>query len=538
MALSTKTVTGTLPGALLVVLWWQRGRLFVRRDVLPLIPLFVVGAAGGLLTAHWELAFNRSLGPEFDFTFVERILIAGRSVWFHLGKLFWPADLAFIYPRWQIDTAAWWSFAFPVGVALLAALAWSVRQRSRGPLAAWLFFGGTLFPVLGFFNLYTYRYSLVANHYQYLASLGIITLVAAVVTLGLTRRGPWRRPLGYAVCGVVLAALAATTWAESHQFANAETLYRTTIRRNPACWLAYNNLGNILVSRGRLTDAREVYEQALRLKPDLATSFNGLGMAWVGQGDLERGIESYRRAVALDPAYGEAFNNLGVALGRARLAEEAIRNYRESIRIDPGYATAHYNLANALARLGRFEEAEGHYRAALRIAPEMAFAHYYLGLTLLSQGKGTEAAGHFDATFRSKPDYYQGHYEVGNLHLQQGRLEEAIQSYRRALAIKPDYAEAHCNLGAALIRQDRVHEAIGHYREALRIRPDYAIAANNLGRALDQTGQAEAALALYQRALAIDPAYATARANLEEALRRQRAGTRQGDARAPGGERR
>ncbi len=179
LAIFSKTVTATLPGGLLVIFWWQRGRLSWKGDVLPLVPFFLLGAGGGMITAWWELKINNCVGPEFQFTLLERVLIAGRAIWFHLWKLCWPTKLTFIYPRWQIDVRAWWQYVFPLGVVALAIGLWSIRRWSRAPLAALLFFAGTLFPVLGFFNLYTFRYSLVANHYQYLASLGAITLAAA-----------------------------------------------------------------------------------------------------------------------------------------------------------------------------------------------------------------------------------------------------------------------------------------------------------------------------------------------------------------------
>ncbi len=144
LALASKTVTGTLPGALLVIFWWQRGKLSWKKDVLPLVPFFLLGAGMGMITAWWELEFNRCVGPDFEFTRVQRILIAGRGAWFHLWKLFWPANLTFIYPRWQIDSGAWRQYLYPLcGAALLAAL-WAIRRTTRAPLAALLFFGGTL----------------------------------------------------------------------------------------------------------------------------------------------------------------------------------------------------------------------------------------------------------------------------------------------------------------------------------------------------------------------------------------------------------
>ena len=192
MAVMSKTVTGTLPAAVLLVLWWQRGRLSWTKDVLPLAPLLVVGAGFGMITAWWELDVNRCTGPDFDFTPVERLLIAGRTAWFCCWKLFWPARLTFIYPRWHIDAHAAWQYVFPLSAAGVVVLAWSLRRWSRGPLVAVLYFGGTLVPVLGFFNLYTFRYSFVADHYQYLACLGMIALFSAAAALLLRRMAGWR----------------------------------------------------------------------------------------------------------------------------------------------------------------------------------------------------------------------------------------------------------------------------------------------------------------------------------------------------------
>jgi hypothetical protein len=165
-ALLTKSVTATLPAALLVVAWWQRGRLSWRGDVRPLLPWLIAGAAAGLYTAWFERTGIGAQGADFDLSFVERVLLAGRVVWFYLGKLLWPAELIFHYPRWSIDDTAAGQYLFPVAaLALLGGLAWGAR-RQRGPLAAALLFGGTLFPVLGFVNVYPFLFSYVADQFQ------------------------------------------------------------------------------------------------------------------------------------------------------------------------------------------------------------------------------------------------------------------------------------------------------------------------------------------------------------------------------------
>src|SRR5208283_3340836 len=244
-----KTVTATLPAALLVVFWWKRGRLDWRRDVLPLLPWFAVGMAAGLFSSWVERTYVGAKGAEFGLPLVGRALVAGRAIWFYAGKLVWPSGLNFVYPLWKVEPAVWWQWLFPLGVLALGASLWALRRWTRAPLAAFLFFVGSLFPVLGFVNLYGERYSWVWDHWQYLADLGPLALAGAGLAAG------WRRlPLGLRWMGPGLAAalslsLGALTWSHCGMFHDDETLYRTTIARNPGCWMAHNNLGLLLSER-------------------------------------------------------------------------------------------------------------------------------------------------------------------------------------------------------------------------------------------------------------------------------------------------
>ncbi len=186
-ALMTKTVTASLPAALLVVFWWKRGRIDFKRDVVPVLPWFIVAATSGLFTAWVERHIIGAAGSEYNLDALQRVMLAGRVICFYIYKMVWPANLIFTYPRWNVDASVWWQYGFDVALIALAGWFWSMRSRTRAPLAALLFFGGSLFPVLGFLDIYPFRYSYVADHFAYLAGLGLIVPAAALIATALDR---------------------------------------------------------------------------------------------------------------------------------------------------------------------------------------------------------------------------------------------------------------------------------------------------------------------------------------------------------------
>jgi len=552
LALLTKTVTATLPAALLVTFWWQRGRLTWRRDVRPLAPWFVLGAAAGALTAWVERAMVGAQGGEYQFTLIERCLIAGRVIWFYLGKLLWPANLSFIYPRWQISQSVWWQYLYPLGLVPLLAVLWLLRKRSRAPLAAMLFFGGSLFPVMGFFNVYPFRYSFVADHFQYLACIAIIALFSAGLA-SLAKRGNFR-PRSTAVVMMLFwgGVLVFPTWSQSRQYADGETLYRTTLSRNASCWMAHNNLGNALQRQGRLEEAVTHYNEAVRLKPDYAEAYNNLGDALHGLGRLEEAVASYKKALRLMPDLAGAYYNLGNALQESGRLEEAVAQYREALRHEPGlaeahgnlgaaleglgrleeavthlteavqlkpdYAIAYNNLGNALQQMGRFDEAVTQYKEALRLKPEYAEAYNNLGNALQGLGRFEEAMAQYKEVLRLKPDSAGACFNLGNAFQGLGRLEDAVTQYKEALRLEPNFAGAHYNLGNVFQQLSSYHESAAQYREVLKQAPGSAETHNSLGVALVRLGQLEEAAMHFKEALRLKPDYAAAQANLSRAL--------------------
>ena len=507
LALLTKTVTATLPGALLVILWWQHGRVEWRRDVRPLLPWFVLGASAGLFTAWAERTLIGAQGADFALTVVQRCLLAGRAIWFYAGKLVWPASLTFFYPRWVLDPGEWWQYLFPAGVLAVAIGLCVMARRHRGPLAGFLVFAGTLFPVLGFLNVYPFRYSYVADHFLYLASLGIIVPAASLLA---------RMPIGktgqIAIPVLLVAVLGVLTWRQSGMYRDDETLYRETLTRNPASWLAHNNLGNTLLEiPGGHAEAVAQFEAALALKPDYSEAHLSLGNALMEAGRLQSAIDQFEEAVRDDPQSDRAHCNLGNALMRApgRLPE-AIAQLQAALRIRPDSAEAHNGLGNGVLQShGRLEDAIAEYQTALRLDPRLAEAHNNLGRALAQlPGRMAEAVAQFEEAIRINPGYAGAHNNLGNaLSGLPGRLPEAIAEYQAAVRIRPDFATAHNNLGYALSRTPgRLEDAIAEYRAALRIEPDSVDAHYNLARALStMPGRIPDAIAEYEAVLRARP---------------------------------
>ena len=553
LALLSKSVTATLPAALLVVFWWQRGHLRWRKDVRPLLPFFVLGIGGGLVTAWLERTQIGAQGAAFQFTPVERCLIAGRAIWFYLGKLLWPANLIFSYPRWQISQHVWWQYLYPLAVVVLLFGLWRMRRQSRAPLAAMLFFIGTLFPALGFVNVFPFRYSLVADHFQYLASLGIIALFSAGA-VNLAKR--WSLgPAVAATAAVVLfgAPLSALTWAQSGQYANAETLYRTTIAGNPDCWMAYNNLGSLKLDGsiadvqeavaeiqtalrinpndaeahnnlgyawqrlGRFADAVGEHQEALRLKPDLTGAYNNLGAALLAIGRPDEAIAQYTEALRLQPNDAGIRANLGLALARAGRSDTAVALLSQAVTDHPDSADAHTNLGASLQKLGRLDQAVTEFREAVRLKPDFADAHTNLGAVFVSLGRMDEAAREFGEALRLSPGSAKVTDSLGYVALRLGHLDEAIARFKDAILFAPDYARAHYDLANAFEELGRHEEAIAEFKVTLQHQPDFADAHNDLGVALAELGRYAEAVTHFKEALRLKPDLADARENLAKA---------------------
>ena len=403
-ALLSKSVTATLPAAAAVILWWRDGTVR-RRSVIALLPFFLLGAASGLFTAWIEVNRVGAGGADWSLSLLERFLLAGRVPWFYLGKLLWPAELVFTYPRWDIragDPLAWLG---PAGILLAALALWRWRESlGRGPAAAGLYFLVTLGPVLGFLNVYPFRYSFVADHFQYLASLGPIALLSALLTQGRERLGLGARA-GMAGAGALLALLGLLTLRQGRIYRDEGALWRDTLAKNPGSWMAHNNLGHLLARQGKTGEAIRHYREALRLRPGHANALNNLGNALLRQGKVAEAEAALRRALAAEPGHPNARNNLSQALLAQGRLNEAVSELEDLIRREPRFAPAHANLGNALLLMGApMPKAVEHFTRALNLNPRLAEARFNLALLHTIQGGHAEAIALLREGLRHQPD--------------------------------------------------------------------------------------------------------------------------------------
>jgi tetratricopeptide (TPR) repeat protein len=502
-ALLAKTVTCTWPVVMIVLAWWRLGR-WPRQVAREMLPALALGGAAGVLTMWMERHHVGAVGADWNLTLPERLLVAGRVPWFYVRTLVLPVQLSFIYPRWTIDAAAAWQWAFPLcTAAALGLLLWQHRRLGTGALVAAVFFLVTLAPAAGFIPVYPMRYSFVADHFQYLASLGPLVVAAAL----LRRAGPLP-------AGAVVLLLAVLTHQRGHAFRDAETLWRDTIVKNPGASMPRLNLGLLLQQAGRLDEAIAEYRHALAAHPDEADLHDNLGVALAAQGHLDEAIGHWRRALALAPARAGTHGNLGNALAQQGDLGGAVAAYEAALRIEPTHADASNNLGNVLAMLGRADDAIARYQAALRYDPAFAQPHENLGRVYLALGRPADAERELRAALALAPTSVGTLQALARLLAGDGRLAEAQGLLGQAVALRPGDASLEHDLGGVLQSLGQTPAALAHLEAAVRLAPRDADFRNDLGVALATSGDAGGARAAFEEALRLAPGHPAAAANL------------------------
>jgi tetratricopeptide (TPR) repeat protein len=451
LALLAKTTACTLPAALLLILW-LKGMPINWRRLGPVAPFAAMCLGMGLLTVWWERHHQGTQGKMFEIGWVDRVLIASRAVWFYAGKLLWPVHLSFSYPRWTISASDPRAYFWVLATLGLAVLIWRLRRwAGRSVEVAAAYYGATLSPVLGFIMLYTFMYSFVADHYQYLACIGPIALAVAGMKVGLGRVTVWRPFLQPALGAVLLMALGVLTWQQCGMYADLETLWQTTICRNPDSWLAHHELGVAFNKKGLVDEALLQYEETLQINPRDEEAHVNLGNILMQRGRVDEAISHFQQAVEISPRYVQARNNLANAFLQEGKLDEAIFHFRQALQINPGYAKAHNNLGNALLQEGKVAEAMVHFQQAVQLEPLEPAAQNNLAWLLATCPQDSLRNGAKAVELAKRASELVGGQNPVVLHTlaaalaEAGHFPEAVETARHAM----DMAEERGNTGLA-----------------------------------------------------------------------------------------
>jgi tetratricopeptide (TPR) repeat protein len=369
LALLSKATACTQPAAMLLILW-IREEPIGRRRIAQVIPFLLLGTGMGLLIMFWEQFHIGTQGERFALSFAEALQVASRACWFYLEKLIWPTQLTFSYPRFEVDTRNPLLYGWLVAGGLLLATLWLLRRQiGRAPFAAAIFFIATLSPVLGFIPLYTFMYTFVADHYQYAASIGPIALLVGGAAYE-SRRWAVDRRISATMAVLLLGALGAATFDQSHIYEDRETLWRDTATKNPSSWIAQTNLGRHYLENERWEDAAEAYRVALQIRPETYRAHLGLANALWGLGRNEDMRQQYEQALLIEPDLLEVRQLLAASAWQRDEIETAIRHLKVMARLAPADSSTYVRLGRALERLDRPSQARAQYEHALAVDPD------------------------------------------------------------------------------------------------------------------------------------------------------------------------
>ena len=409
LALLSKTAVVPMPIVLLGLAWWQRGRIS-NLDVRRTLPFFGVAVLLGLVTI-WFQSHN-AIGSEVvrADSFWSRLAGAGWAVWFYLYKALLPVNLIFVYPKWQIDMTNLLSY---VPGLLVLASATVLFYFRNGWGKAWLlglgYFVVMLLPVLGFWDIYFMKYSLVADHWQYFAIIGPIGLVATGITRASDRLKKRNVFLVPAFSVILLLVLGVLTWRQTCTYSDIETLWMTTIAKNPVCELAHYNLGTFLEEKGQLDRAMTHYQEVIRLNQNNTDAYINRGNIYDKLGQHQLAIKDYNEAIRLKPDCAEAYFNRGCVYAELRQYQRTIENCNVSIRLKPDYVEAYFNRGSAYAELGQYRN----------------------------------AINDFDKIISMQKDYFPVYVNRGYAYAKLSQYQSAIENYNESIRLQPDYVPAY-----------------------------------------------------------------------------------------------
>jgi len=440
--LLAKPMLVTLPCALLLLDYWplerwrglRRGgwRLFWEKA--PMFALAAVSCAATILAQNRGGAVRAIQSIPIPWRLTNALVSFVAYVW----KSLWPAHLAVFYPHPGSTLKTWEVAGAGLAIGCVTLLAVHGRRRYAYAFMGWLWYLGTLLPVIGIIQVGSQA---MADRYTYLPQIGL--LIAGVWGVAaFTSKWRHRRAIRCVLAATCLTTLIFFTWFQVGHWRSSVALF----------------------------------EHALRVTANNPVAHNCLGAALYNQGDIEKAVTHYRAALRIKPDHVKAMTNLGVALAAQGRPGEALSLFNKALEIDPDSAEAHYNLGIALLGLRRDDEAARHLRAVLAARPDDASALNNLGVALARQGDLDGAIARYHQALELDPGFTLAHINLANALFNRGAIAKAIERYTVSLRLDPNNVDAHYNLGVALEKSGRIQDARSHWEEALRLDADHVAA--------------------------------------------------------------
>jgi len=446
-ALLSKSISVCFAFVPIIYKWWRNGRIGWR-DIRLAAPFFFIGLLSGLHTVYLEAHRVGARGHEFGLTLLDRLVLAGRILLFYIYKICIPFKFMFFYPRWRIDVTQWWQWLFLIiSTAILVSLFCLRNRIGRGAFALFLFYIISIFPALGFINVYPMVFSFVADHFSYLSTpILFLLLVSTVIFLfdKIKERIPGMADKFYRLIWGVLAVpliayLCFKSMILTGSYKDQITLWGTLIRKNPDLWVSYINLGRIYEGMNENRKAISLYKKAIELNSGDSVTYYNLGNIYLKLGMNEKAVFLYKKTLTGGLRHPDIYNNLGLAYGNLGEKEEAIRLFRMAVEMDPNYENAVINLIRLTKKREISDEEEPDFTGKARLLND-------LGVAQGKAGNIDKAIVLFDQAIEIDPAYAESYNNLGYAYFKKGEYGRAKECFEKALEIDPEHEKAGVNL--------------------------------------------------------------------------------------------
>jgi len=435
---------------------WFKDNKVNFREIKISLPLIFIGFLAAINTIYMEFYHVGARGVDWSLSLLGRFILSGRIALFYIYKVCFPFKFMFFYPRWSVDVTIWWQWIFSISViSFLIFLFYYRRHIGRAAIVLFSFYIISIFPALGFFNVYPMIYSFVADHFSYLSMPWLLLLICSSTYFifdKLSNRFLFLKSYlgkisGWLIFSIIIISMCVKSQALTRNYNNIFIFWKDSIAKNPQSWMAYNNLG----------------------------------LAYARAGKDQEAIANYKKSIEINPKYVQAYNNLGLAFGRRGEHKQAIDYYRKALEINPDSAETYNSLGLIYDSLGEFNKARGYYEKSIEIKPNYIYAYNNLGLLYDSLGQQSKAVVVLIKAIKINSNYAEIYNTLGIVNYHQEKYKEAVSNYQRAIEIDFNFADAYYNLGVVYVSLGEHKKAINNFKKSIEIYPSFAKAYYNLG---------------------------------------------------------